>query len=84
MKLDKIISYSVKINPHKSVYQLKLKLASAEEPYDINFNSVIDLSAIVEILRDEQSTFFDTAAEEIVIGWEPTGENDPKYLKFGK
>lgn len=82
MKLDKIVSYSVKINPHKNIYQLKLKLASAEESYDINFNSVIDLSATVEILRDEQNTFFDTAAEEIVIGWEPTGENDPKHPKF--
>lgn len=84
MKLDKIVSYSVKINPHKTIYQLKLKLASAEESYDINFNSVIDLSATVEILRDEQNTFFDTAAEEIVIGWEPTGENDPKHPKLGR
>lgn len=84
MKLDKIVSYSVKINPHKSVYQLKLKLASVEESYDINFKSVIDLTATVEILRDEQSTFFDPSTEEIVIGWEPTGENDPKYAKFGK
>lgn len=82
MKLDKIVSYSVKINPHKSIYLLKLKLASAEEPYDINFKSVIDLSAAVELLRDEQSTFFDTSSEEIVIGWEPTGENDPKHPKF--
>jgi hypothetical protein len=84
MKLDKIVSYSVKINPHKSIYQLKLKLVSAEESYDINFKSVIDLSAIVELLRDEQNTFFDTSTEEIVIGWEPTGENDPKHTAFGR
>ena len=84
MKLDKIVSYSVKINPNKSIYELKLKLESAEKSYDINFKSVIDLSATVEILRDEQSTFFDTTTEEIIIGWEPTGENDPKHPKFGR
>ena len=84
MKLDRIVSYSAKINPHEGVYLLKLKLASAEEPFDMNLRNVQDLSAMVELLRDEQSTFFDTTSKDIVIGWEPTGENDPKYPKFGR
>ncbi len=84
MKYNKIINYSIKINFLKNVYQLKLKLASVENPFGINFKNVSDLSATVELLRNEQNTFFDIETNEIVIGWEPTGENDPKYFKFGK
>jgi hypothetical protein len=68
MKLDKIVSYSAKISPHEGVYHLKLKLASAEEPFEVNFKNMQDLSAMVELLRDEQSTFFDTSTKDIVIG----------------
>jgi len=82
MKLDKIVSYSAKINPHEGLYQLKLKLVSAEEPFEINFKNVQDLAAMVELLRDEQNTLFDASTRDIIIGWEPTGENDPKHTKF--
>ncbi len=82
MKLDKIVSYSAKINPHEGLYQLKLKLVSAEESVDISFKNIQDLAAMTELLREEQNTFYDASLHEIVIGWEPTGENDPKHQKF--
>ncbi|HEY4785305.1 MAG TPA: hypothetical protein VIH57_04620 [Bacteroidales bacterium] len=84
MKYDKIISYSVKINVREGVYQLKLKLIEGEEPFEVDFKSILELSAATELLRNEQNTFFDSQTKDIIIGWEPTGENDPKYLKFSK
>ena len=84
MKYDKITSYSIKINTHENLYQLKLKLATMEEPYEIDFKNVWDLSAIADLLRNEQNTFFDADSKDIIIGWEPTGENDPKYSRFSK
>ena len=84
MNFDKIISYSVKLNFHGEIYQLKLKLASAEEPVDVNFKNVVELAVTVDLLRNEKSTFFDTNSREIIIGWEPTGENDPKYSKLSR
>jgi hypothetical protein len=82
MKIVKILSYSLKINPVASIFQLKLKLASLEEPVEINVKNAMELSSIAELLRNEKNTFFDLTSNDIVIGWEPTGENDPKFVKY--
>jgi len=81
MKYDKITSYSIKIKPSSHEYLLKLKLLSFEEPYELSFSSIHELSSIADLLRNEMNTFFDKDSEEIIITWEPTGENDPKYDK---
>ena len=81
MKYDKITNYAVKIKPSQKEYILKLKLLSFEEPYDLAFSSANELSSVVDLLRNEINTFFDKDSEEIIITWEPTGENDPKYDK---
>lgn len=82
MKIVKIVSYTLKINPASNVFQLKLKLASDVEPIEIGVKSALELSSIADILRNEKNTFYDLASNEIIIGWEPTGENDPKFVKY--
>jgi hypothetical protein len=83
MRFEKIINYSVKIGPSEKLYLLKLKLInSEEEPYEVKFSSACELAAVTELLRDEANTFFDTETNEILIGWEPTGENDPKHERY--
>ena len=79
MAYEKIINYSVKIRPTIPVYSLKLKLADSEELYELKLPSACELAAIVGLLREESNTYFDKETQEILISWEPTGENDPKY-----
>lgn len=76
---EKIYNYSVLINPATKEYTLRLKISNVEETVEHSFGNISELSAIVELLRDETFTFYDTNAKEIIIGWEPTGENDPKH-----
>ncbi|HEX2934272.1 MAG TPA: hypothetical protein VHO72_02870 [Bacteroidales bacterium] len=76
---EKIYNYSVLLNPVSKEYTLRLKISNVEEPVEHSFGSISELSAIVELLRDETFTFYDTTAKEIIIEWEPTGENDPKH-----
>ncbi len=82
MQYDKITTYSIKIQPSKNEYMLKLKLLSVEESFDLSFSSVVELNAVVELLRNENNTYFDKSAKEIIITWEPTGENDPKHAQI--
>jgi hypothetical protein len=79
--LKRIYNYSVKIKPEAGTYELKLKVSEIELPIDINFKTISELSALVELLRDEEYIFYNISTGEIIIGWEPTGENDPKHEK---
>jgi hypothetical protein len=81
---EKIINYSVKIKPTEKLYSLRVKLKESEVTCEIKFSSAVELAAVTELLREENSTFFDSEKQEILIGWEPTGENDPKYEKYKK
>ena len=78
-KILRIQSYSVKVQVQKQEYSLRLQLQDREDTVEINFSSLAELAAITEMLRNETNTFFDISTDEIVIGWEPTGENDPKH-----
>ena len=81
-KVLHIQNYSVKIQVSKKEYQLRLKVQDLDETIEIPFNSIAELAAISEILRNENNTFYDISTNEIIIGWEPTGENDPKHQQF--
>lgn len=83
IRYDKIQSYLVTIRPADKQYILKLKLISIDESVEMTISSVVELASIVDLLRNEKNTYFDNEKKEIVIGWEPAGENDPKYDKFG-
>ena len=78
-QLKKIYNYSVKINHQSGEYELKLKVSEMELPVDIYFKSISELSDLVELLREEEYTYYNSETSEIIIGWEPTGENDPKH-----
>jgi len=77
----RIYNYSIKIKPGAELYELKLKVSEVELPIEIYFKAISELSALVELLRDEEYTFYNVLTNEIIIGWEPTGENDPKHDK---
>lgn len=79
--MKRIYNYSVKIKPDSGLYELKLKVSEVELPIDIIFKSISELAALVEMLRDEEYTFYNISTNEVIIGWEPTGENDPKHEK---
>jgi hypothetical protein len=78
---EKIYNYTVIIRPETKTYILKLKISNQEFPVEHIFSSVLELAAIAELLRDENYTYYDNHKKEIIIGWEPTGENDPKHTK---
>lgn len=80
-QLDKIQSYSVKIDVNHKLYEVKLKVADREAPVEIIFPTIAEVAACVDLLRNEINTFYNQATDEIIIAWEPTGENDPKYGK---
>jgi hypothetical protein len=84
MAYEKIINYSVKIRPSAPHYLLKLKLRDSDQLYEIKFPSVVELAATVGLLREESNTFFDIETQEILVSWEPTGENDPKHGHNGR
>jgi hypothetical protein len=77
--LNKIISYSVRINIANKEFEVKLKIAELENLVDISFTTLPELAACVELLRDENNSFYNTSTGEIHIIWEPVGENDPKH-----
>jgi hypothetical protein len=79
MAYEKIINYSVKIKVSVPVYLLKLKILGSDELHEVKLPTACELAAIVGLLREESNTFFDTETQEILISWEPTGENDPKH-----
>lgn len=75
--LKKITAYTVYANPQTEFFWVRVKLENSEETHDYPFQNVSDLNAFVELLRIEQYTYFDTQNKNLVIGWEPTGENAP-------
>lgn len=74
--LKKITAYTVYANPQTEFFWVRIKLES-EETHDYPFQNVSDLHGFVELLRSEQYTYFDSTNKNLVIGWEPTGENAP-------
>jgi hypothetical protein len=80
-QLNKILSYSVKIDVASKNYDVKLKIADIEAPVEIAFSNLIEMAACIELLRDESNTFYNPVTGEIHIIWEPVGENDPKFGK---
>jgi hypothetical protein len=83
IRYDKIQSYLVTLNPANQEYILKLKLISVEEAVEMTITTATELASIVDLLRNEKNTYYDKEKNEIIIGWEPAGENDPKYDKYG-
>jgi hypothetical protein len=77
--LNKIVSYSIRIDVANKMFLLKLKVEEIETHVEITFTSLTELAAGVELLRNESNTFYNPSNGEIVIVWEPTGENDPKH-----
>lgn len=84
IRYDKISSYLVTLRPMSGDYFLKIKLNMEDEAIEIKISTAAELAAITELLRNEKNTFFDRNKDEIVIGWEPAGENDPKYDKYSR
>lgn len=76
MKLIKVTDYTVYVNPTKKYYWLRLRLEN-KDIKDVPFHNVVELDGVVDLLRNEHNTFFDDETDNIVIGWEPTGENAP-------
>jgi|WetSurMetagenome_2_1015567.scaffolds.fasta_scaffold1241716_1 hypothetical protein len=79
--LNKITSYSIRIDALNKTYLLKLTIVDMEQHVEIPFSSLMELAACVDLLRNEDNTYYNPANGEIVITWEPTGENDPKHIK---
>lgn len=77
MKLRKISAYTVYANPMTQHYQVQLKLEDEPEQIkEMALSNLPDLNALVDLLRNEANTQYDLETGNIVIGWEPTGEND--------
>lgn len=78
--LVKINAYTVYANPQKKYFWLRLRLEEhIPEIIDMQCSSMQELSGLVEVLRNEANTLFDPENQNIVIGWEPTGENAPVH-----
>lgn len=75
----KILNYSVSIQPLAKHYSIKLKVQDLERPVEFHQESIRELEALASLLRDEINAFYNSETNEIIIGWEPIGENDPKY-----
>jgi hypothetical protein len=77
MPLKKITAYTVYANPQRKFFWVRVKLENTEETHDYPFENVVELNAFTELLRHEQYTYFDSENQNLVIGWEPTGEHAP-------
>jgi hypothetical protein len=78
--LKKITAYTVYANTEKKYFWLRLRLEDhSPEIIDMKCFSMEELHALVDILRNEANTLFDIDNENIVIGWEPTGEHAPSH-----
>ncbi len=78
--LVKINAYTVYANPQKKYFWLRLRLEECTpEIIDMQCSSMQELTALVDILRNEANTLFDPENQNIVIGWEPTGEHAPVH-----
>lgn len=75
----KILNYSVSLQPLTKHYSIKLKVQDIEHPVEFHQESICELEALTSLLRDEINAFYNPDLNEIIIGWEPIGENDPKY-----
>jgi hypothetical protein len=80
MKLKKINAYTVYANPTSRYYWLRLRLEGIEdEVVDLKVETLVELAAIAELLRNENNTLFDPETKNIVIGWETAGEFHPQH-----
>ncbi len=79
MNLKKIAAYTVYANPEKKYFWVRLRLDDHKpEVIDLKCDSMLEVYTTVDLLRNEKNTMFDIDDQNIVIGWEPTGENAPK------
>ncbi len=76
-ELKKITAYTVYANPQNEFFWVRVKLENSEQTHDYPFQNLSDLNAFVELLRHEVYTYFDPKNKNLVIGWEPTGEDAP-------
>jgi hypothetical protein len=78
MRLKKITAYTVYANPHTHYFWIRLRMDNNnEDTFDIKMETLPDLMAMVDLLRNETHTLFDTETQNIVIGWEEAGEKHP-------
>lgn len=77
MNLQRVISYTVFVNPASQYFWVKLRVGSmGMPPVDVRLNTLSDVQAYVDLLRNEQNVMFDPQTQNLVIAWEPTGDND--------
>ena len=82
MNLKKISAYTVYINPATKYYWVRIRMENSNpEIYDIELQTLPDLTALVDVLRNEANTLFDWETKNVVIGWEAAGENSPDFKK---
>lgn len=83
MDLKKINAYTVYANPLKKYFWVRIRIENPEEEtFDVPCETMIDLGVLIDLLRNESNTFFDAESQNIVVGWEPTGENSPLFKKL--
>ncbi|MCU0445081.1 MAG: hypothetical protein MUE85_09195 [Microscillaceae bacterium] len=78
MNLKKITAYTVYVNPQTHYFWVRLRLDNNNDDiFDLKVENLPDLTAIVDLLRNESHILFDTQTQNIVIGWEQAGELHP-------
>lgn len=79
MKLKKITAYTIYTNPEEKYFWVRLRLEENDQDIaDISLPSLAEMQALVDLLRNESRVWYDTETNNIVVGWEPVGENAPK------
>jgi hypothetical protein len=78
MELQRITAYTVYANPNKEYYWIRMKFEGSEETKDLQVKTLPDLNAIVDLFRNETHCYYDESTQNVVIGWEATGENSPQ------
>lgn len=71
----RIVSYSLRWRAEDEEGRIYIRLGDTnkEEHEIIKVTSAQELSALGEILRNEEEVFFDSETGIISTGWEPTG-----------
>jgi hypothetical protein len=71
-----IDQYAVWIKPNQNYYKIGLRDTSGGMVYQPRVSGPEELSAIVDLLRNEDRCWYDPDANRFTVGFEPVGEEE--------
>lgn len=71
-----INQYAVWIKPNENYYRISLYDTDNGMAYQRDVSGPEELSAIVDLLRNEDRCWYDPDANRITVGYEPVGEEE--------